>query len=53
MEQVKWQYRTYLFTVDDDFAKLMNKLGAEGWEAFHIELFEAARTKVYFKRRIE
>ena len=50
---MKWEYKTYLFTKGDNFVSLMNGLGAEGWEAFHIELFDAARTKVYFKRRIE
>jgi hypothetical protein len=43
-----WEYRHYVFEPGDKRLEILNRLGAEGWEAFY---FTKNDTTVLFKRQ--
>lgn len=44
---IRWEYRHYVFEPGDKVLDILNRLGGEGWEAFH---FANGGNKVLFKR---
>lgn len=49
----RWQYRSYQFEPGDKVVEILNRLGAEGWEAFHFSKNGGQSTRVLLKRPLE
>ena len=49
---IRWEYRGYLFEPGDKIVEILNKMGAEGWEAF-TTLFDGKGviTQLFLKRQ--
>lgn len=48
----RWQYRSYQFEPGDKVVDILNKMGAEGWEAFHFSRHGNTTVRVLLKRPI-
>lgn len=49
----KWEYRSYMFEPHEDRTNILDKLGAEGWEAWWMERNSEGKNRIQFKRPIE
>lgn len=49
----RWQYRSYQFEPGDKIIDILNKLGADGWEAFHFGKWGGSMIRVLLKRPVQ
>lgn len=46
----KWQYITEIVSPPDDVYSALRRMGAEGWEAWHIDRSPTGFREIFFKR---
>jgi hypothetical protein len=48
----RWEYKSYLFEIDDKVLERLNALGRDGWEAIQWRDLPDGRLRIYFKREL-